>query len=114
MLSDKILKVKGYLQENQNDILVALSFFLIALIGFGLGRLSALSIEKTPMKLEFQTASLAPAKTGEFLASKNGKAYYLPSCSGASRIKKENKVWFSSRDEAEKLGLKPAANCPGL
>lgn len=114
MLNDKISKVKGYLWENQNDFLTALSFLLIALVGFGLGRLSALSAQKPPMEPEFQTAGLAPAKIGELVASKNGKAYYLPACSGADRIKEENKIWFSSRKEAENLGYKPAANCPGL
>lgn len=49
-----------------------------------------------------------------FVASKNGTKYYLPGCSGASRIKEENKVWFESTTEAENAGFTPAANCSGL
>jgi methylphosphotriester-DNA--protein-cysteine methyltransferase len=49
-----------------------------------------------------------------YVASKTGKAYYLPSCAAANRIKEENKVWFSSQEGAEKAGYTKAANCPGL
>lgn len=61
------------------------------------------------------TASAAPpATSGAFVASKNGEKYYLPSCSGAKRIKEENKVWFPTREAAEASGYEPAANCKGL
>jgi hypothetical protein len=56
---------------------------------------------------------VAPA-TGKYVASKTGKKYYLPSCSGAMRIKETNKVWFASVEDARAAGLTPAANCPGL
>ncbi len=58
-------------------------------------------------------APSAPA-TGEYMASKNGTKYYLPTCSGAKRIKPENVVWFATKADAEAAGLGPAANCPGL
>lgn len=58
-------------------------------------------------------AILTPQE-GKYVASKNGKKYYLPSCSGASRIKEENKVWFASIEEARASGRTPASNCPGL
>ncbi len=54
------------------------------------------------------------SETGKYVASKNGTKYYLPSCSGANRIKEENKVYFDSVEEAQAAGLEPAANCPGL
>ena len=47
----------------------------------------------------------------DILASKNGTKYYLKTCSGANRIKEENKVYFSSVEEAELAGYGPAANC---
>jgi len=49
-----------------------------------------------------------------FVASKNGTKYYLPECSGAKRIKEYNKIYFSSREEAEKAGYEPAVSCPAL
>ena len=52
--------------------------------------------------------------TGKYVASKNGEKYYLPSCSGAKRIKEENKVWFATPEQAASAGYEPASNCPGL
>jgi hypothetical protein len=51
---------------------------------------------------------------GKYVASKSGTKYYLPTCSGAKRIKEANKVWFASVEEAQAAGLTPASNCPGL
>ncbi|MDB5189333.1 MAG: protein of unknown function with transrane region [Parcubacteria group bacterium] len=53
-------------------------------------------------------------KEGKYVASKTGKKYYLPSCSGANRIKEANRVWFATLEAAQAAGLTPAANCPGL
>jgi hypothetical protein len=55
-----------------------------------------------------------PSGSGNYVASKNGTAYYLPSCSGAGRIKDENKIWFDTESAAENAGYKKAANCSGL
>lgn len=52
--------------------------------------------------------------TGLYVASKNGTKYHLPTCSGAKRIKEENKIWFDSKQEAEKAGYEPAKNCKGI
>lgn len=51
---------------------------------------------------------------GQYVASKTGKSYHLPWCSGAKLIKEDNKVWFSSKEEAEARGYAPAGNCPGI
>lgn len=51
---------------------------------------------------------------GAYVASKGGTKYHLPWCSGAQRIKEENKVWFSTKAEAEAAGYSPAANCKGI
>jgi hypothetical protein len=58
-------------------------------------------------------AAIAPTE-GKYVASKSGTKYYLPTCSGAKRIKEENKVWFATVADATAAGLTPAANCPGL
>ncbi len=52
--------------------------------------------------------------TKGYVASKTGTKYHLPWCSGARRIKEENKVWFATKEEAEAAGYTPAANCKGL
>jgi len=56
--------------------------------------------------------SLTPS--GTLVASKNGTVYHFPWCSGAQRINEENKIWFTSQEEAQAAGYRPAANCKGL
>ena len=56
----------------------------------------------------------AGASEGSYVASKSGEKYHLPWCSGAQRIKEENKVWFKTKAEAEAAGYAPAANCKGI
>lgn len=50
----------------------------------------------------------------QYVGSKSGSAYHYPWCSGAQRIKEENKIWFATKEEAAAKGYKPAGNCPGL
>lgn len=48
------------------------------------------------------------------VASKNGTKYYSLGCSGAKRIKEENKIFFASVTEAQKAGLSPSSTCKDL
>lgn len=59
-------------------------------------------------------ASAAEADGGTYVASKKGKKYHLPWCSGGKAISEENKIWFSTKDEAEAAGYEPAKNCKGI
>ena len=45
------------------------------------------------------------------VASKNSDKYHYTWCAGAKKIKEENKVWFSSAEEAESKGYTLAGNC---
>ena len=105
------------------------------MMGFGIGRLShswpgsyPLVIESTegnPVRSNSTAAAAieetlreaptsAAATNGTYVASRNGSAFHLPNCSGAKRIKDENRIWFRTKEEALRAGYKPAANCPGL
>ncbi len=75
--------------------------------------LPAAAIVAPPIPVVTPGTILTP-KEGKYVASKSGKKYYLPSCSGAKRIKEENKVWFATLEAAQASGRTPAANCPGL
>ena len=63
-----------------------------------------------------KSSKTSPTPAGEklYVGSKNGEVYHFPWCSGAQRMKEANKIFFSSREEAEKAGYRPAANCEGL
>jgi hypothetical protein len=59
-------------------------------------------------------AAAAVHTGGTYVASKTGTKYYIPSCATVKRIKDENKVWFTTKAEAEASGYQPASNCKGL
>ena len=59
------------------------------------------------------TKSISPS-SGPIVASRNGTKYYLVTCSGAKRINEENKIYFTSTEEARKAGLTPSSTCKGL
>jgi small subunit ribosomal protein S1 len=60
---------------------------------------------ETPASTGSAQARLSPEEgKGTFVASKTGKKYYPADAAAAKRIKKENRVEFASRKEAEKAG----------
>ncbi len=46
-----------------------------------------------------------------FVASKNSNKYHLPTCQWANKIKPENRICFSSVQEAQNRGYQPAKCC---
>lgn len=136
-LIEKFKKVKDFIQNNKKELFISASFVLMAFIAFGLGRMSALEEQKYPIWFEevgeeeisvkntkseilnpkqIQNFKSQPPNLNEktLVGSKNSNLYHYIWCSGAKRIKQENKIFFSSKEEAEKAGYKPAGNCEGL
>jgi hypothetical protein len=125
-------------QRRRSFIVFGAILILVAVGSFGLGRLSSYEIQKKPTKIYMtdpavplqdsvlgvssddsaflqKDLSEAPlSQSGEVVASKNSDKYHYPWCSGAKRISEENKMTFSSIEEAKKAGYKPASNCKGL
>lgn len=128
-------EIKGFLGRIPKDVLLMLAILLTATGSFGLGYLagkdgatvsgSDIWIEKRAQK-ELPAAAIASVEApkepssepmaagGGYVASKSGKAYHLPWCPGAARIKEENKIWFASKEEAEAKGYTAAKNCKGI
>ena len=145
-LTNKIKQVKSKIKPIENELFIALVIILVALISFGLGRLSKIRENKTPITIENagestpQEPAIGDKSVGSgsstgisgapsaptdklfvashedklFVASKSGTKYHYPWCPGALNIKEENKIWFSTNEEAEKAGYTPASNCKGL
>ena len=127
-------KIKLFIEsEKGEDILVVLIVILVGIGSFELGRLSksdrsgGIKIEYTdPSALESpggvsETAnvlsalsSAAPAQNkprGGYFASSRGTKYYPADCSAGQSIKESNKVWFETRDEAERAGYELSSSC---
>lgn len=132
-IKEILKKCKGFFGSADNkDLFIVLVIILSSLASFGLGRLSKIEESKTPIIIENSASnsasvimagspvggsSLPEAKIqtgGGYVASKNGTKYYLPWCGGAQKISQKNKIPFASKEEAEKAGYQPAANCKGI
>jgi hypothetical protein len=126
------------LSNTARNILIALLIILIGGAAFALGKISRIFEARKPIEILYDTTlqnatttpivaepplgekatttvqKPAPKATGKYVGARTGTKYYLPSCSGANRIKEENKVWFATAEEAESRGYTPAANCEGI
>lgn len=69
--------------------------------------------ENTALNNEGETnlADDSQNKNCPFVASKNSNKYHLSTCQWAKRIKPENRICFSSAEEAEKKGYIGAKCC---
>jgi hypothetical protein len=131
------IKDKTYSQEKglkiRGDLYIVIMIILVGTASYGLGKISSFEKNKTPISIlkareymnsivlndtsntKTETQSVQAQQTdGKIVASKSGTKYYYSWCTGVSRIKEENKIWFNSIEEARSAGLTPASNCVGL
>ncbi len=123
------------LRQIPDDLFLGLIIILVAFGSFGLGRLSKIEGTKIPIQIEnapevtaetfsggtkadtviTQQASLISAnQTSDLVGSRNGTKYHYTWCSGAQRIAETNRIYFTSKSDAEARGYTPAINCKGL
>ena len=69
--SDKLGIIKNWLEDNQRTLVLVVGIILIALISFGLGRLTAVPKSQKPVIIE--TGNLSSAKTTEGQAGMVGQ-----------------------------------------
>src|SRR3989338_4629690 len=123
-------KIKSFIEsEKGKDILTVIIVILVGLGSFELGRLSkggessGIKIEYTN-KAENQPASVISTvsktafnkksadSTGKnFFASNRGTKYYSLGCSAGKDIKQENRVYFTTGEEAQKAGYELSSSC---
>lgn len=120
-------KIKLFLEsEKGKDVLVVIIVVLVGLGSFELGRLSKENASQG-IKIEYpgqnnekgtnMTPGLNPAPTGtvsvgkNFFASSKGSKYYSISCSAGKTIKQENRIYFSTGEEAERAGYVLSSAC---
>lgn len=114
---------KKFVNQNRSDILLTVFIALIALISFGIGRLTAPSSDNKPIIIEQPTASInqsflwnnqllgnETAVQKKFIGSVNSNKYHWPDCPWAKKIAKQNQIWFSSEAEAQAAGYTRCGN----
>jgi len=134
---------KGHFSaKNKKDLLIVGIIILVGTGSYGIGRLSSIESKREPIRILYsETTTTTPPvslpkaapktvtpnpnpasavsavkeiQPGMLVGAKTGTKYHFPWCSGAQRIKAENKVWFASVEDARSAGYTPAANCKGL
>ncbi|MDD5721329.1 MAG: Ada metal-binding domain-containing protein [Candidatus Pacebacteria bacterium] len=125
--------VKQFIEsEKGKDILVVVIVILVGIGSFELGRLSKKNSQKG-LKIEYtnpitgKTANVlsafinsenrAPAENNtnnsgkNFFASSKGSKYYSLGCSAGKTIKQENRVYFTTGEEAQAAGYTLSTSC---
>ena len=124
----------------KGPIFYIIAALIVAVGGFGVGRLTKISDNREPIQIQAGTAlrsaeavasvgnsvpeptvigdtkqEITPttvgSQSGQFVASKNGKKYFPTDCASAKSIKAGNKVFFKTQDEAKKAGYEPSSMC---
>lgn len=126
-------KIKQFIESDKGkDILVISIIILVGLGSFGLGRLSkntdgGLKIDYNDQKANIvdslsQTNNVidlnknnlpksVKINSGNFFASSRGSKYYSISCGAGKTIKQSNRIYFNTKDEAEKAGYDLSSSC---
>ncbi len=122
IITNFINKINRLIIKERETIIYVFIIILVGLISFFLGKLSVLK-DKIPEYREDNgfysivdinndiSSEVIDNKAKKYVASKNGKLYYSISCALSSRIKEENKIWFASKEDAEKYGLSLSSSC---
>jgi hypothetical protein len=131
------LKIKDFWLKYEQKIVLIFGLILVAVISFEMGVLKGENYQKSPLiiekpaecnntpdttqssqKTQNLTSEKASSTIGEeapkncqFVASKTSDKYHKSTCGWAGRIKPENKLCFSTEQEAIDKGLKKAGCC---
>ncbi len=115
--------------EKGKDILIVIIVILVGLSSFELGRLSkkesnaGIKIEYSNQAMNQESNVISAVQniqkqtkntnvtTKTFFASNRGSKYYSIGCSGGKTIKQENRIYFATREEAEKAGYELSSSC---
>ena len=123
-IQDISKKLKAFISDDGYFYTVLI--IVISLLSFGLGRMSVqepVHQQQSQIVLTEQSAtvgSITPTSTPtttktetiqNFVASKKGTKYHLPTCPGAKQMSEKNKIYFSSEEEAKAAGYTRAKNC---
>ncbi|MEK7569721.1 MAG: hypothetical protein AAB500_02440 [Patescibacteria group bacterium] len=121
-------KIKLFLKsERGKTIMIVIILILVGLGSFELGRLSK-EAGSSGVRIEYpgQAANVLsatenqvvtksnqlPSPSGKaYFASNRGQKYYSIGCSGGKTLKEENKIYFSTAEEAERAGYELSSTC---
>ncbi len=122
-----IPKIKNFVKEHKNSLLLTILFIFNSLFFLSLGIIEGgklfqpapMIIEKDLLwekeaeaKITTEDSLLNQEQTeNRFVASSRGKYYYPINCSLANNLSEKNKIYFSSKEEAESRGYIYQTKC---
>lgn len=112
-----IQTIKKFLTENEDKIILAIGFVLVAFLSFGAGKLSEAYHPREPIifrdapNCPIQTADSAnttdTVKTeGKIIGNKKSMIYHVPGSASYNKISPENRVYFETEADANKAGYR--------
>lgn len=131
MISINFSNYKNILIKNEDKIILAIGFILVAVLSFGAGKLSEVYRAQTPIVFqdnpncaknqaltnetanktaENQNKDMISETQGQIIGNKNSKIYHLPGGSSYNKVSAENRVYFTTEEEAQKAGYRKAKN----
>ncbi len=84
-------------------LVVAIAGFFISLFSIEPKRKEAAEEKKVGEKKGAKAVEKS-FKPGKYIASRTGKKFHAPKCDWAKKVKKENAVWFDSKEDAMNAG----------
>ncbi len=114
-----MVKLKEFIKNNQQVIVLGIGYVLVAAIGFGLGQLTVVQKHGPEIKLDSTQASntnYTPIVSGlqsearpaecKIKATASSKIYHLPDQNGYDKL--SGQVCFNSEEEAQAAGYRKA------
>lgn len=105
----------GRLSNGVSEPGITVTEYNLANVGSALSPASVESIKKptnptvTISKSESKPSVIKTPKN--YFGSSRGSKYYSIGCTGGKTLKEENKIWFASKEEAEKAGYELSSTC---
>lgn len=114
MLRDFTNKIKELWARLGENLFLVCIIVLVGLSCFALGRLSLFYETKDVFAITYpEQGSVVPIGDTGYVASRTGSTYFFPWCATAQKMNPVNKIYFETREAAEKAGYR-AGNCKGL
>ena len=103
----------------KKDVYVAIIIVLVGLASFFLGALWQKDQNREDVTIKSADTAVFEAENGNeegsttdaYVGSYTSKIYRLATCPGVNAIREDNKVWFSTKADAEAAGYVAAKNC---
>jgi len=125
-ITNSMEKIKQFIASDKGkDILIVIIVILVGIASFELGRLSKESSSGDLKIINTQTGEYPSQDQGvsvilsqnsnstgkTFFASNKGSKYYSLGCSAGKTIKQENRIYFTTGEEAQAAGYTLSSSC---